>query len=64
MEHSNATWRLCQEIEVGGSLPLGIMDEPEYTAQDFTLQPGDRLTSLTDGVVEATNAQKQIFGFE
>ena len=41
-----------------------MMDETQYTAQNFTLQPGDRLTLMTDGVVEATNAEKQIFGFE
>jgi serine phosphatase RsbU (regulator of sigma subunit) len=41
-----------------------MMAEAEYTAQNFTLQPGDRLTLMTDGVVEATNAAKQLFGFE
>ena len=53
-----------KEIDTEGSLPLGMMDETQYTAQNFTLQPGDRLTLMTDGVVEATNAEKQIFGFE
>ncbi len=53
-----------EEMDVEGSLPLGIVNEAEYMAQNFTLQPGDRLTLMTDGVVEATNAAKQLFGFE
>ena len=53
-----------KEMDIEGSLPLGMMHEPEYTAQTFTLHRGDRLTLMTDGVVEATNAAKQMFGFE
>lgn len=53
-----------KEMDLDGSLPLGMVDEAEYTAQSFTLEPGDRLTLMTDGVVEATNAAKQMFGFE
>lgn len=53
-----------REMDIGGSLPLGVVEEAEYTAQSFTLQQGDRLTLMTDGVVEATNAAKQMFGFE
>jgi Stage II sporulation protein E (SpoIIE) len=53
-----------EEMDLEGSLPLGMVDEAGYTAQNFPLQPGDRLTLMTDGVVEATNAAKQLFGFE
>lgn len=53
-----------KEMELEGSLPLGIVAESEYPAQTFTLKPGDRLTFLTDGVVEATNPAKELFGFE
>lgn len=52
-----------KELDIEGSLPLG-MDEAAYTTQNFTLEPGDRLTLMTDGVVEATNVAKQMFGFE
>jgi serine phosphatase RsbU (regulator of sigma subunit)/ABC-type transporter Mla MlaB component len=31
---------------------LGLVEDPEYTEHDFTLQPGDRLMLYTDGVVE------------
>lgn len=30
----------------------------------FSLNAGDRLTFLSDGVIEATNANRELFGFE
>jgi hypothetical protein len=53
-----------EEMELEGSLPLGIVGDTEYSVQNFMLKPGDRLTFMTDGVVEATNAAKQLFGFD
>jgi heme exporter protein D len=53
-----------KEMALDGSLPLGIAMDSEYPAQTFQFQPGDRLTFLTDGVVEATNEAKDLFGFE
>jgi hypothetical protein len=53
-----------KEMEVEGSLPLGVADEVAYPVQRFTLRPGDRLTFMTDGVVEATNPLRELFGFE
>jgi hypothetical protein len=53
-----------KEMELEGSLPLGIVGEAEYPAQAFALNPGDRLAFMTDGVLEATNAAKELFGFE
>ena len=53
-----------KEMELEGSLPLGIVADTEYSVQNFLLKAGDRLISMTDGVVEATNAAKELFGFE
>jgi hypothetical protein len=53
-----------KEIELEGSLPLGVVNEAAWPVQSFTLRPGDRLTFMTDGVVEATNGAKELFGFE
>lgn len=53
-----------KEMDLEGSLPLGIVADTEYSVQSFTLKPADRLTLMTDGVVEATNASKELFGFE
>ena len=53
-----------REMEVEGSLPLGVTEKAEYPVQTFRVKPGDRLTFMTDGVVEATNEAKELFGFE
>lgn len=57
-----------KEMELEGSLPLGLVEGSEVSVQAFVLQPGDRLTFMTDGVVEATNLNKEgakeLFGFE
>jgi Stage II sporulation protein E (SpoIIE) len=53
-----------KEMELEGSLPLGIAGDTSYPARIFTLQSGDRLTFMTDGVVEATNEAKELFGFD
>jgi hypothetical protein len=53
-----------KEMELEGSLPLGVVGDAEASVQTFQLKPGDRLTFMTDGVVEATNAAKELFGFD
>jgi hypothetical protein len=53
-----------KEMELEGSLPLGVVEGSEISVQTFVLEPGDRLTFMTDGVVEATNEAKELFGFE
>lgn len=53
-----------RELELEGSLPLGVIAEAGYPAQNFILRPGDRLTFMTDGVVEATSLSKELFGFD
>lgn len=52
------------ELEMEGSLPLGLSDEIEASMSELLLQPGDRLTFLTDGIVEAMNAKGELFGFD
>jgi hypothetical protein len=53
-----------KELDLEGSLPLGIKEEADYRMQTFTLRHGDRLMFMTDGVVEATNLAKELFGFD
>jgi len=53
-----------REIEVTGSLPLGIDPNTAYEERTLALEPGDRLTLLSDGVVEAQSASGELFGFE
>ena len=52
------------EMNIEGSLPLGVADDAEYGAQTIALKPGDKLMFMTDGVVEATNLAKELFGFD
>jgi hypothetical protein len=53
-----------REIGVPGSLPLGIVAKPDYESSSVELTPGDRLTFLSDGVVEAQSNSGEMFGFE
>jgi hypothetical protein len=57
-----------RELALEGSLPLGLAGEAEWPVQELVLGAGDRLTFMTDGVVEATNRTKEgameLFGFE
>ena len=48
----------------GDKFPLGILDEADYQETRVPLEPGDRVIFYTDGIVEAMNEKKEIFGFE
>ncbi len=50
-----------QEAETEGGLPLGLATEVAYGE---ALISGERFTFVSDGVVEAENAQRELFGFE
>ena len=53
-----------QEVAITGGLPLGVLKEITYDETRVYLHPGDRILLMSDGVVEAMNAQHQLFGFE
>jgi hypothetical protein len=53
-----------KEIEMEGALPLGILSEPEFSTCSFMLREEDSLVLMSDGVVEAQNAHKDLFGFQ
>lgn len=59
-----APYRRGEELQVDPGLPLGIDPNVEYTETQFQLEPGDSLTLLSDGVVEAMNPGGQLFGFD
>ena len=52
------------EWEVPPGLPLGVIAEATYEEVTATLAPGEQLVLVSDGVVEAENAQRELFGFE
>jgi phosphoserine phosphatase RsbU/P len=53
-----------REIELESGFPLGVVPGTEYPETHFRLNPGDRLTMLSDGVVEARSTSGELFGFE
>ena len=68
MEIANAghlsPYRDGREVELPPGLPLGVIPGITYEQRSFQLDQGDRLIFLSDGVVEATNSQGELFGFE
>ncbi len=42
--------------------PLGVLDDSNYVPRSIALTPGDVLVLYTDGVTEAENIQKAMFG--
>jgi phosphoserine phosphatase RsbU/P len=56
-------YRNGQELDVESGLPLGITPDARYSETTFQLHPNDRLTFVSDGVVEATNDRRELFGF-
>lgn len=59
-----APYRNGEEIALEPGLPLGVTAETEYHETSFVLEPGDRLTLLSDGIVEAQGADGELFGFD
>jgi len=57
-------YREGREMELAADLPLGILPNIQYEEATFQLKVGDRLIFMSDGVVEATNPQGELFGFE
>ncbi len=53
-----------RETPLAAALPLGVEAKADYMLEEFVLSPGDRLTFVTDGIVEATNHKHELFGFE
>jgi hypothetical protein len=53
-----------QEIEMEGAFPIGIVPDGDFSIASFGLQQGDSLFLMSDGVVEATDPQGALFGFE
>ena len=51
------------ELELSG-LPLGVDDESEYAEISAVILPGDTVVLYTDGVVEASDPQGQIYGYD
>jgi len=53
-----------KEMAMEGALPLGVIAGAEFSLMHFQLKENDRLVLITDGVIEAQNASKELFGFD
>ena len=53
-----------EQIEMEGSLPLGMIEGADFSVIRFMLASGDRLILMSDGIVEAMDANGELFGFE
>jgi len=52
------------ELDIEGSMPLGIAGQCNPTKTQFQLRQGDILTFITDGVIEAKNKRGELLGFD
>jgi len=59
-----APWLNGAEVASAGSLPLGLVASAATEGGAAEMRAGDRLTLLTDGVVEARDEQGALFGFD
>ena len=53
-----------EPIAMEGALPLGMMEDAEFSLIHFQLKQGDKLVLMSDGIAEATDAEGHLFGFE
>jgi hypothetical protein len=52
------------ELEIEGSLPLGVIPGVVYPETRLDLREGDHIVMYTDGLLEARNAKGELFSFE
>jgi anti-sigma regulatory factor (Ser/Thr protein kinase) len=70
MQYANAghdlPYRRCseqvEELRATG-MPLGLMPGMKYEEKETTLEAGDSLLMYTDGLVEAHNPKREMYGF-
>lgn len=51
------------EVQLPGSLPLGLEEDAACEQISFRMAPGDAIVLLTDGIAEARNDQHVLLGF-
>jgi hypothetical protein len=53
-----------RELEIDGSLPLGLLTSATYDEVSILLRSGDQLSLYTDGLLEARSATGELYGFD
>jgi serine phosphatase RsbU (regulator of sigma subunit) len=53
---------VSEELRATG-MPLGLMPNMSYEQKEITLKPGESVLLYSDGLVEAHDPQREMFGF-
>ncbi len=51
-------------LDSTSGLPLGVLTDTTYESENYDLRPGDAVFLFTDGLVEAMNPQREMFGMQ
>ncbi|MFO0873092.1 MAG: PP2C family protein-serine/threonine phosphatase [Phycisphaerales bacterium] len=51
-------------LDAAGHLPLGILEDVQYTDAEIALEPGQTVVMYTDGITEARSPSGAMFGVE
>jgi len=54
--------RTVERITFDAQLPLGMFEETDYVAQEFRVEPGDRLVFVSDGVYAVASPRGEPYG--
>ncbi len=52
----------AEPLEAAANIPIGLFDDYDYQMQNATMLPGSTLFLYTDGLTEARNAGRRLFG--
>jgi serine phosphatase RsbU (regulator of sigma subunit) len=53
---------LTEQIQLEAQLPLGMFGDTQYQVEEFTVEPGDRLIIVSDGVHAAQSPTGSLYG--
>jgi len=56
--------KFATALEVVPHLPLGVFEDVNYGMQETVLEPGSTLFLYTDGLTEARNGERKLFGLK
>ncbi|MEU6918514.1 PP2C family protein-serine/threonine phosphatase [Streptomyces olindensis] len=51
-----------ERVDFEAQLPLGMFEETDYVAQEFRVEPGDRLVFVSDGVYGVASPRGEAYG--
>jgi serine phosphatase RsbU (regulator of sigma subunit) len=51
-----------EQVAFDAQLPLGMFEETDYAAQEFRVEPGDRLVFVSDGVYDVASPGGETYG--